>query len=99
MTDKIYNMLGLATRASMIIFGSEASSEAVRFNRAYLVIIAEDASDRTKKLMNNKCKSFNVPIYEYGTIEELGRRLGKKRVSCVSVKEKGFAEALLKRLN
>lgn len=99
MTDKIYGMLGLAVRAGKIVFGSEAGSDAVRNQKAYLVILAEDASDRTKKLMNNKCKSFNVPIFEYGTIIDLGTKLGKKKVSCVALVDKGFAEVIIRKLN
>lgn len=99
MTDKIYGMLGLAVRAGKVVFGSEAASDAVRNQKAHLVILAEDASDRTKKLMNNKCKSFNVPLFEYGTIMDLGSKLGKKRVSCVAVKDKGFAEEIIRKLN
>lgn len=94
MTDRVLGMLGLAVRAGKVIFGSEASAKAVRQGRAFLVILACDASERTKKLIYNKCKSFNVPVVEYKTLKELGRSLGKRSVSCLALKDKGFAKAV-----
>jgi len=42
-------MLGLATKAGKITFGTEASTECINKKKAKLVIIAEDSSDKTKK--------------------------------------------------
>ena len=50
--EKIFGMLGLARRAGKLIYGSDAAVNAVRSGKAKAVILAADASDRTKKLIN-----------------------------------------------
>lgn len=98
MADKILSFIGLGARAGKLIYGSEAGSSAVRSGKAHLVIIAADASENTKKLMKNKCISNNVKIYEYASVADLGRCVGKGNVSVISVKDKEFAASLLKKL-
>ena len=53
MKDSVLSFLGLAAKAGRLIYGSEAGSNAARSRRAKLVIVACDAADNTKKLMQN----------------------------------------------
>lgn len=99
MRDKAQGMIGLAARAGRLVYGGDAGQIAVRRGKAYLVILACDAGERTKKLMQNKCSSFGVPIVEYETKETLGIILGKNIVSAVSVTDKNFADAILKKMS
>ena len=94
MTDKVLSMLGLARRAGKLIYGSENAVNSARQGKAYLVIMAGDASDRTKKLLRNKCKSFSVPLFEYSTKADLGSALGKSDISALSVSDRNFAKAI-----
>lgn len=93
---KLDGIIGIAVKAGKVAFGSEASVDYARNRKAKLVIIAKDASDRTKKLVNNKCNSFKVPVFEYQSIEHISRITGKRIVSVISVSDKGLAEAMLK---
>ena len=63
-----------------------------------LVIIATDASDNTKKLFHNKCSFYEIPIYEYGTKEDLGRAIGKDLRSSLGVCDEGLATAIIGQL-
>ena len=63
-----------------------------------LVIVAEDASANTKKLFHDKCSYYEVPVYEYGTKEELGWAIGRDLRSSVGVCDAGLADALIKQL-
>lgn len=96
MTEKLIGMLHLSKKAGKLIFGSEPSANAVRGGRAHVVIMAEDASERTKKLMRNKCNSFSVPLFEIGTAQYLGEKFGKCDISVLSVSDENFAKAILK---
>ena len=98
MTDKILSFIGLGARAGKLIYGSEAGSRAVRCGKAYLVIVANNASENTKKLMTDKCSSNNVKLCRYSTAEELGGAVGKGRVSVVCIKDKDFADSVIKKL-
>ena len=47
--NKVLSLLGLATRAGKIKSGSFLTEQAVKAGKAYLVLIAGDASENTKK--------------------------------------------------
>ena len=94
MSEKILRMLGLARRAGKIVLGSEAAADAVRSGKAHIAFVATDSSDRTKKLLNNKCTSFHVTLYEFSDCDTLGERLGKSAVSALAVVDKSFAKAI-----
>ncbi|MBO4982005.1 MAG: ribosomal L7Ae/L30e/S12e/Gadd45 family protein [Lachnospiraceae bacterium] len=96
--NKILSLLGLAMRGNNLASGEFQTEEAVKNGSAMLVIIAEDASDNTKKLFRNKCSYYEVPVYEYGTKEILGQAIGKDLRSSVGVCDPGLADAIEKHL-
>ena len=83
--NKIYMLLGLAMKGRNVVSGEFATENAVRSGSAMLVIVAEDASDNTKKRFQDKCSYYKVPICTYGTKEELGHAMGKEQRSAVAV--------------
>lgn len=97
--QKIYGLLGLATKAGKIATGNEACCEGVEKKTVKLVLVATDAAERTKKMLKEKCKQFVVPIYEIATIEQLSSAIGKPNKAVIGIKEKGFAEAIRKIIN
>ena len=96
--NKVLSLLGLAMRGRNLVSGEFQTLEAVKNGSAMLVIIAEDASANTKKLFTNKCTFYEVPVYEFGTKEELGRAIGKDMRSSLGVSDAGLAEAIVKQL-
>lgn len=93
---KLEGMIGLCVRAGRAAFGSEACTALVRSGRVSLVIVAEDASENTKKLMQDKCKSFHTPRISFGTVASLAKCTGKGKVSVIGIRDAGFAAAILK---
>ena len=98
MADNALLMLGLARRAGKLIYGSENTALKVRSGKAYLAIVASDASPTTKKLLQNKCKSFSVPLIEFSTKEDLGSVLGKSDISALGVSDRNLAKAIQDKL-
>ena len=96
--NKIYSMLGLATRARGLVSGEFAVDKAVKEGDAFLVIVAEDASKNTKKEFSDMCSYYGVPYYEYGTKDELGHCMGKDERASVAVTDGGFAKSIEKLL-
>ena len=94
--QKLYGLIGLATKSSKLVAGTDACIESIENKSVKLVLIAQDASDRTKKLLKEKSKNFNVPIYEIGEIETLSKACGKVNKAVIGIKEKGFAESIKK---
>ncbi len=98
-TDKkILSMFGLAARAGRIASGEFQTETAVKDKTAYLVIVAEDASDNTKKLFHDKCTFYNVPVINLGSKEELGHAIGKEFRASLAILDEGFANAIKKKI-
>lgn len=96
--NKIYTLLGLAMRGRNVVSGEYSTENAVRDGSAMLVIVAEDASDNTKKRFRDKCSFYEVPIHTYGTKEELGHAIGKEQRAVAAVTDKGLAGTLINHL-
>ena len=95
---KILSMFGLAAKAGKIASGEFQTETAVKSQAAYLVVIAEDASDNTKKLFYDKCSFYKIPLLTLGTKEELGHAIGKEFRASLAVLDAGFAEAVMKKI-
>ena len=95
---KILSMFGLAARAGKIASGEFQTETAVKSGTAFLVIVAQDASDNTKKLFHDKCSFYNVPVITLGTKDELGHAIGKEFRASLAILDEGFAEAVMKKI-
>ena len=93
---KIYGLLGLARRAGKLSFGTESSKEIIEKNKAKLVIVAEDCSERTKKNFKQLCENYNTEIKIIGNIEEISKSIGQVNKAVIVVKDENFAKELMK---
>ena len=96
--DQVLSLLGLSAKAGKIRSGEFQVEKAVKENQAFVVIVATDASDLSKKNYRDMCSFYQVPIYEYQTKEELGRCIGKEFRAAVAVVDEGFAKGIIKKL-
>ena len=96
--NKIYSLLGLAARGRNVVSGEFSTENSIKDGSAVLVIVAEDASDNTKKRFRDKCSFYKVPIYTYGTKEELGHSIGKEERSSAALINEGLARTIMKHL-
>lgn len=94
--QKILNLIGLATKAGKLGSGEFTTEKSVKSGKAKLVIVSEEASDNTKKMFNNMCTYYKVPICFLGTKGELGHAMGKEMRASLAVTDDGFAKAILK---
>ena len=90
--DKAVNMLGLAKRAGRLTGGETMVLDAIRSGKAKLVIVTEDASEGTKKLFNDKCAYYHVPIYECAHKYDFNH-------ASMALCDNDFADAIKKLLN
>lgn len=97
--DKVLSYLGLAKKAGKLAAGEFLTEKSIYEKKAFLVIVATDASDNTKKKFSDKCSYRNVPLVFYQTKEELGAATGKAIRASMAVNDEGFAKAILKILD
>lgn len=96
MKDKILNFVGLAMKAGRVVSGEFSVEKSIQSRKAKLVIVAEDASDNSRKKFEDKCKYYNIPMLIYSTKEDLGMSIGKGMRSSIALTEDGFKNAILK---
>lgn len=99
MTDKIYSFLGLATKAGKLVSGDETCEMALNKSSVNLVIVAEDASQNTKKKFTDACNFRNIEIRIFGQKDLLGKFTGKKIRSVVAILDKGFSKRLVEMID
>lgn len=97
--NKVLSLIGLATKAGKTVSGEFSTEKSVKTGRGFVVLIAEDASENTKKKFRNMCEYYHVPIYFYGMKDELGKAMGKEMRASLAVQDAGFAKAIEKILS
>ncbi len=97
--DNALSMVGLAAKAGKISSGEFSVEKSVKSGFGHLVIIAEDASDNTKKMFHNMCAYYKTPICIFGTKEELGHWIGKGQRASICILDEGFAKSISKKIS
>ena len=98
-TDSVLRMIGLAAKAGKVVSGEFMTENAVKSKEAYLVIIAQDVSNNTRKKFGNMCSYYKVEMREYADKDVLGHAIGKEFRASLAVIDKGLAQAVLKKMN
>lgn len=98
MKNRVLSMLGIAAKSGSVVSGEFSTEKAVKTGKAYLVIVSEEASGNTRKMFSNMAGYYEVPIYEFGTKEELGKCIGKEYRSSLAVTDENLAKAVTKKL-
>ena len=96
--DKNYLVIGLASKAGKTVTGESMVLEAIRNNEVYLVIVAGDASDNTKKKFMDKCSFYNIKSIIALDKESLGSLTGKESRTVIAITDEGMSKSLLKKI-
>ena len=56
--NKVLSLIGLATKAGKTVSGEFSTEKSVKTGKGLLVIVAEDASENTKKKFRNMCSFY-----------------------------------------
>jgi len=94
--NKVFRLLGLATKAGKVAFGTESVIDTINKNKAKLVLIAEDSADRTKRNIIRISEENRVTVRIYGNIEVLSKSIGKENKAIVCIKDNNFSKEMLK---
>ena len=78
--DKVLSLIGLAMKAGKCASGETMTESETKAGKAFLVIVARDASDNTKKKFRDMCKYYRVPICFYGDKDTWGMQWEKSSV-------------------
>src|SRR6056297_1067750 len=96
--NKVYSLIGFAKKAGRLKVGYNACLSEIERNKEILCIIANDASDNTKKKIIRKCINKEVVFFEFGDREKMGKLLRKEYVSVICMINKDFIKPVEKYL-
>lgn len=94
MKNKVLSLLGFAAKSGNISSGDGTVLNDIRKGKAYLVIVAEDASDNTKKKFEDKSASYGVKMFLFGKSQELSKAIGKNNRTVIAIKNIDFAQKI-----
>ncbi len=89
--SKIVSTIGMANRAGKIVSGQDSVRNSIRRKKVKLIIIAEDASDNTKKRFLNCANHYGIPSYVCMTKYDFSRSLKGKIRSVIGVADLNFS--------
>lgn len=88
-------LISLSQAAHKVSSGEFSVEEAIKTGKAYLVIIAGDASERTKKHFTDMCNYREIPVKYFSDKETLGHFIGKEFRATVSINDEGLSDKIL----
>lgn len=94
MINKVYGLLGISSKAGKVISGTDIILEKMERKKVKLVIIAEDASEKTIKNMKYYCNKENVELIIYGNILENSKAIGKHNRATIAIIDQNLAIAI-----
>ena len=97
MESKALNYLSLARKAGKAELGEEPVGAAARAGKAYLIVVAQDASDHTWR----RAKSFAAGTEQQvlrlkETKDELGQSIGRESLAIAAITDAALALAMVK---
>ena len=92
--DKRLRLIGLAARAGKIRCGTFITEKLIKENKAPLVIIAGDGSEKQTDKIIHLCEKNSAEYEVMSTKEELGAILGRDEVLCLVVSDINFINGI-----
>ena len=95
--DPVLQLLGLAQKAGSVKSGEFMTESSIKEGKAFLCIVATDASDNTKKQFGDMCRSRGVDYIEYSDKESLGHAIGKEFRASLAITNEQLARQIMKK--
>lgn len=96
MINKVYGLLGISSKAGKVISGTEVVLEAIRKHKVKLVIVAEDAAERTIKNIKYECEKNNINMVVFGNIFDNSKYIGKQNRAVIGISDINLCLAIEK---
>ena len=93
---KILGLIGLSARARKISYGADSVEIQLKKKKVKLIIVAEDASDRTKNKFIKLSNEYNVPIIKLSEIDEISKTIGKSNKAIIGIEEENISKEIQK---
>ncbi len=89
--DNFLNTLGLCARSRKIISGDLLFK---KMSQVKLLVLAVDASERTKSQIHKKAYFYNIQVIEKYDSDEISKSVSLNNRKAIGIIDEGFAELL-----
>ena len=83
--DAVWRILGLAIRARKAVTGAEAAEQALKRQKACLILIAADAAENTCRKILGQCRQMDIPALQFGSKVDMGHWTGHPELSLIHI--------------
>lgn len=97
--NKILGLIGLASRARKISYGADSVELQTQKGKVYLIILAQDSSERTKEKFQKISEKYNIPLIIIETIEILSKAIGKSNKAILGIEDINLSNEIQKIYN
>lgn len=96
MNDRLGALLGLGHRGGHVVIGVAGVRARLQQGRLALVVLAADASPRTREKVERLARAQGVPVLAGPAAERLGAQLGRPAVQTVGTADRALARGLMR---
>ena len=94
--DRLGGLLGLGVRAGNVVIGVSGVRARLQRGRIAVVVVAADASPRTRDKVERLARACGVPVLAGPVAERLGAQLGRAPVQTVGTEDRALARGLMR---
>ena len=94
MENKVLGLIGLAAKAGKMAFGADSVKREISRGRLYLLILAENSSEKTKMKFKKMADEANIPTIFFGTISSLSNAIGKTNKAILGIMDMNLAREI-----
>ena len=88
--DSAISLIGLMYKAGKLLLGDSALEN---MKKVKYLLIASDASDKTKERFIKKCEYYQIEFNMSLTSEQLSKALGKGNIKIIGITDEGFVSS------
>jgi ribosomal protein L7Ae-like RNA K-turn-binding protein len=93
-TDRLAALLGLGHRGGQVVIGVMGVRARLQQGRLAAVVLAADASARTREKVERLARARGVPVLSGPSADRLGAQLGRPPVQAVGIADPALARGV-----
>jgi len=94
LNSKVQGMIGLCIKARKVSYGSDGVKKSIRSQKAKLVLLCDNASQRSKKDVNDICNHYQVEVICDNFTDMFYQLTSKDVMKVMSINDEGFAREI-----
>lgn len=99
MRERIHSFLGFARKSRNLVSGYNGCEDAVKKGKVYLIIVAEDISEKTMEKFKAMGDERRIPFRVFNDKETLSEMTGLHNRGIYAITDENLSEAILREID